>query len=83
MEKTEQIEFLKDRLQILSGDVERLSMEVSVLSMSLNAAKRYNQFLIDQILRVSKTHVSSMKHIKHHSENPWIDPDELISSNIH
>ena len=82
MGESEQVEFLKDRLQIMSGDVERLSMQISVLSMSLNAAKRYNQFLIDQMLRVTKAHVSSMKHIKHHSENPWIDPDELISSNI-
>lgn len=82
MDEAEQTEFLKDRLQILSGDVERLSMQVSILSMSLNAAKRYNQFLIDQILRLSKANVSSMKHIKHHSEDPWIDPDELVSSRI-
>jgi len=82
MNESERVEFLKDRLQILSGDVERLSTQVSVLSMSLNAAKRYNQFLIDQMLRVSKAHLSSMKHIKHYSENPWIDPDELVSGNI-
>lgn len=81
MDGSDQVEFLKDRLQTLSGDVEQLSMQVSVLSMSLNAAKRYNQYLIEQLLRISRARVApDMKHIKHHWEDPWIDPDSLASS---
>lgn len=81
MDKFEQSEFLKDRVQELSTSVEQLSAQVTILNMSLSAAKRYNQYLIDQLLRLSKVHVyPELKHIKHRQQDPWIDPDSLVSS---
>lgn len=81
MDKFEQTEFLKDRVQELSISVEQLSAQVTILNMSLSAAKRYNQYLIDQLLRLSKVHISpELKHIKYRQQDPWIDPDSLVSS---
>jgi len=77
MDRMDQIEFLKDRVQELSVQIEKLSAEVSILTMSLSGSKRYNQFLVDQLIRMGKVRTESkLKHLKHW-EGPWIEPDKL------